>query len=169
MRYSSIDKCVIADGIGVRVSLFVSGCRNCCKGCFNQKAQDFNYGSLFTQDTENYIFNLIDKEYIKGITIVGGEPLEPENQDQLVVFLKHFRERYSHTKNIWLYTGYILDKNIPQTSNTKELLSYIDVLVDGPFELDRKCLNIAFRGSTNQRIIDMNYYNKHNIVHELQF
>ena len=159
MNYGNIKECDIADGPGVRVSLFVSGCRHHCKGCFNSETWDFQYGVPFTEETQDKILELLKPGYIQGFTLLGGEPFEPENQPGLLPLVKKVKETYPE-KNIWCYTGYLFDEDIcgkmmDQVPETKELLSYIDVLIDGPFIEERKNLKIRFRGSDNQRIIDV--------------
>lgn len=160
MFYGNIKNCDIADGLGVRVSLFVSGCRNCCPGCFNEMTWDFKYGQEYTKKTEEEILKLLEPEYIDGFTLLGGEPFEEENQIVLVGLLKKIKEQYPN-KNIWCYTGYILDRDLlpsdgrKHTKVTEEMISYIDVLVDGPFILSQRNLMLKFRGSENQRVIDI--------------
>lgn len=159
MYYGNIKKYDIADGPGVRVTLFVSGCRHHCKGCFNSETWDFQYGQPYTKDTEAELLEALKPSYIAGLTLLGGEPFEPENQTELVKLLKKVRETYPE-KNIWSYTGYIYDKDlIPggrvYTDVTDEMLSYIDVLVDGPFVEELKDITLQFRGSSNQRIIEL--------------
>lgn len=160
MFYSGIKAFCIENGPGVRVSLFVSGCRNCCKGCFQPETWDFCYGKPFTSETEEELLKLVSRPYIEGLTLLGGDPFEPENQEALVTFVRKVKEFYPE-KNIWAYTGYLVDKDLIEggkvfTPYTEELLGYIDVMVDGPFVEDLKNLTLAFRGSENQRIIDMN-------------
>ncbi len=149
MNYGAIKACDIANGVGVRVSLFVSGCRNHCKGCFQPETWDFDYGEPFTEETKERIFSLMDHEFIDGLSVLGGDPLEPENREVLTPFLKEVRERFP-TKTIWVYTGYIYE-------NLKHLeaMQYIDVLVDGPFIESEKDITLTFRGSRNQRIIHL--------------
>ena len=160
MFYGNIKNCDIADGLGVRVSLFVSGCRNCCPGCFNEMTWDFKYGQEYTKKTEEEILKLLEPDYIDGFTLLGGEPFEEENQIVLVGLLKKIKEQYPN-KNIWCYTGYILDRDLlpsdgrKHTKVTEEMISYIDVLVDGPFILSQRNLMLKFRGSENQRVIDI--------------
>ena len=160
MYYSVIKDCDIANGTGVRVTLFVSGCTNCCEGCFNPDTWDFKYGQEFTRETEEEIWRLLDHGYIRGLTILGGEPFEPSNQRALVPFLREFRERFPG-KNLWVFTGYCYDTELltdgsrPRCEVTDEFLSMIDVLVDGRFILCKKDIRLKYRGSTNQRIIDM--------------
>lgn len=159
MKYGTIKKCDIANGPGVRVSLFVSGCRHHCKGCFQPETWDFNYGNEFTQETEKEILDALKPYYIKGLTVLGGEPFEPENQRVLVKFLKDIRSRFPN-KTIWCYTGYTLEDLLAQHGKarcevTDEMCGYIDVLVDGEFVLDKKDISLKFRGSSNQRLIRM--------------
>ena len=159
MNYSNIKYIDTADGPGVRVSLFVSGCRNHCKGCFNEVTWDFNYGEPFTEIEENEILEACDKEYISGLTLLGGEPFEEENQEVLVNLIKKFKERFPK-KNIWMYTGYVLEKDLLPGQRkhvdgvTGLILDSIDTLVDGPFILAERNLSLKFRGSNNQRILD---------------
>lgn len=159
MNYGEIKAPDIANGIGVRVVLFVSGCTHHCKGCFNPDTWDFNYGSEFTEETENRLMALLQPDYIDGLTLLGGEPFEPANQRVLVPFLHKVRQKYPN-KTIWCYTGYLFDKELQQESRarcevTDEMLGMLDVLVDGEFVLDKKDISLAFRGSSNQRIIDV--------------
>lgn len=159
MNYSTIKKYDIADGEGVRVTLFVSGCTNHCEGCFQSETWDFCYGQPYTQETEAEILEALGKEYIQGLTLLGGEPFEPENQKELVGLLRKVREVYPN-KDIWSYTGFVLDKDLVPGGrrygeHTDEMLSLIDVLVDGPFVLAKRNLMLKFRGSENQRVIDM--------------
>ena len=159
MNYGNIKECDIADGPGVRVSLFVSGCRHHCKGCFNKETGDFDYGMPYTKETEDEIIRLLAPSYIQGLTLLGGEPFEPENQKELAGLLKRVRETYPD-KDIWCYTGYLYDVDLPEggrvhTEVTEEMLSYIDVLVDGEFIEEEKDVTLVFRGSRNQRIIEL--------------
>ena len=159
MHYGEIKNCDIANGIGVRVSLFVSGCTNHCEGCFQPETWDFNYGNDFTEETENRILEMLAPDYICGLTVLGGEPFEPENQVELVTLLRKVRETYPE-KSIWSYTGYVYDKDLVPGGRayidvTDEMLSYLDVLVDGPFVQELKDITLQFRGSSNQRIIKM--------------
>lgn len=159
MHYGNIKECDIADGPGVRVSLFVSGCRHHCKGCFNAETWDFNYGKPYTKETEDEIIRLLASNFVQGFTLLGGEPFEPENQVELVKLLKRIRETYPQ-KDIWCYTGYLYDVDLPEggkvhTDVTDEMLSYIDVLVDGEFVEAEKDVTLVFRGSRNQRIIHL--------------
>ncbi len=157
MNYAAIKNCDIANGPGVRVSLFVSGCTHHCKGCFNEVAWDFDYGEPFTQQTVDMILEMLKPGYIRGITLLGGEPFEPENQPPLVDLLGQIKEVYPE-KSIWAFSGYLFDKDIlagklGNPDVTKKFLSYLDVLVDGPFVESKKNLSLRFRGSSNQRII----------------
>ena len=159
MNYAEIKNCDIANGPGVRVSLFVSGCTHHCPGCFNQQAWDFDYGQPFTQQTIDQILEMLKPGYIKGLTLLGGEPFEPENQGAIVELLRQIKEKYPE-KSIWAFSGYLFDRDIlsGRLGNweiTKEYLSYLDVLVDGPFVEAKKNLSLRFRGSENQRIIDV--------------
>ena len=160
MYYGDIKNCDIANGVGVRVTLFVSGCTNRCEGCFQPQTWDFCYGQPFTKETEDKIIELLKPSYIKGLTLLGGEPFEPDNQRALLPFVKRVKDIYPD-KNIWAFTGFTLEmlwerEPHPRCEATDELLSLIDVLVDGRFEKDKKNLMLKFRGSENQRLIDMN-------------
>lgn len=158
MNYSILREFDVANGPGIRVSLFVSGCHHHCKGCFNAETWDFNYGQPFTEDTIDTILQYMKPDYIAGITLLGGDPLEPLNQKGLLPLLRLLKESYPN-KSIWCYTGYLYDKDLVPMSNestiTKEFLSFLDVLVDGPFIEEQKNLSLRFRGSANQRIIQM--------------
>ena len=149
MNYAEIKKIDIANGPGVRVSLFVSGCRNHCKGCFNPETWDFDYGRPFTRATEDEIIEALRPSWIQGLSILGGEPTEEENAAVLIPFLKRVREELPE-KDIWLYSGYTYEM-----LQGEEILTLVDVLVDGPFLLEQKDAGLAFRGSRNQRIIDL--------------
>ena len=149
MNYAEIKKVDIANGPGVRVSLFVSGCRNHCKGCFNPETWDFDYGRPFTRATEDEIIKALRPSWIQGLSILGGDPMESENQKELLPFIRRVKETYPG-KDIWLYTGYRLEQVWDSP-----LLSYVDVVVDGPFVEKEKDAGLAFRGSRNQRIIDL--------------
>ena len=159
MNFATIKKRDIADGPGVRVSLFVSGCTHHCEGCFNEIAWDFNYGEPFTRAVEDELLEALAPDYIQGLTLLGGEPFEPENQRALLPFLKRVREVFPK-KNIWCYSGYTLDQlrgeSRARCEVTDEMLSLLDVLVDGRFVLAKKNIRLRFRGSENQRLIDMN-------------
>ena len=159
MNYATIKNCDIANGPGVRVSLFVSGCTHRCPGCFNEVAWDFNYGEPFTEQTIELILNMMAPAHIKGLTLLGGEPFEPENQPELVNLLRRVKEKYPD-KSIWAFSGYLFDKDIVTgrlgpREITEEFLSYLDVLVDGPFIQAKKNLSLRFRGSENQRLINV--------------
>ena len=159
MNYCNIKNCDIANGTGVRVSLFVSGCRNHCKGCFQKETWDFSYGEEFTKETEDKILEMLAPTYINGLTILGGEPFEEENQRALLPFVKRVRAAYPE-KDIWVFSGYTLEELLtegmrPRCEVTDEFLSLIDILVDGRFEEDKKNISLKFRGSENQRIIDL--------------
>lgn len=157
MNYGAIKKFDVADGEGVRVSLFVSGCRNYCKGCFQPETWDFSYGEEFTADTEKEILEALKPDFISGFSILGGDPFEEENQEILAPFLEKIKKAYP-SKNIWCWTGYIYDRDLQtgqrkHTEFTDRMLSCIDVLVDGPFIEEEKNLMLEFRGSANQRIL----------------
>ena len=168
MNYSGIIGSDIANGEGVRVSLFVSGCTHHCKGCFNESTWDFNAGEPFTANTEDFLLAELDHSWIAGLSLLGGEPMEPENQRVLVPFLRRFRAKFGDTKTIWCYTGCILEQDLQpsppsqpslhshwRTEVTDEFLSYIDVLVDGPFVESLKDISLRSRGSSNQRILEL--------------
>ena len=159
MNYAEIKNCDIANGIGVRVSLFVSGCTHHCKGCFNEVAWDFDYGTPFTQETIDKILDMMRPSYIRGLSLLGGEPFEPQNQGPIVELLRQIKEKMPE-KSIWAFSGYLFDRDIlsgrlGDWKVTQEYLSYLDVLVDGPFVEAKKNLSLRFRGSENQRIIDV--------------
>ena len=159
MNFGTIKKNDIANGEGVRVSLFVSGCTHHCRNCFNEEAWDFSYGNPFTPETEEEMLDALSPDYINGLTLLGGEPFEPENQRALLPFLKRVRERFPE-KDIWCYTGYLMDKELLEESRarcevTDRMLGMIDVLVDGRFVEGLKDISLPFRGSSNQRIIDV--------------
>jgi len=157
MNYAEIKTCDIANGPGVRTSLFVSGCTHRCQNCFNEIAWDFNYGNPFTKETEDYILETLKPDYIKGLTLLGGEPMEHVNQIGLLPFIRRVKEMYPQ-KSIWCFTGYtfetdILDRMCKEYAETAELISYFDVIVDGKFVQELRNLMLKFRGSENQRII----------------
>ena len=159
MYYAEIKNCDIANGPGVRVSLFVSGCTHHCKGCFNEVAWDFGYGKPFTQETINEILTMLKPSYIRGLTLLGGEPFEPQNQKDIVELLRQIKGAMPD-KSIWAFSGYLFDRDILSGrlgywNVTQEYLSYLDVLVDGPFVEEKKNLSLRFRGSENQRLIDV--------------
>jgi len=158
MNYGTIKNCDIANGVGVRVTLFVSGCRNHCPGCFQPETWNFAYGQPFTGETEEELLRLLKPSYINGLTLLGGDPFEPENQRALLLFLRKVRAAYPE-KDIWAYTGYTWEQLISGTHRvslpeTVEMLSLIDILVDGPFIQEKKDIRLHFRGSDNQRVID---------------
>ena len=157
MNYAEIKNCDIANGPGVRVSLFVSGCTHRCKGCFNEIAWDFQYGKPFTQETVDMLLKMLEPDHIKGLTLLGGEPFEPQNQPAVVDFLRQMKAKYPQ-KSVWAFSGYLFDRDMlggRLGELTLEFLSYLDVLVDGPFIEEKKNLSLRFRGSSNQRIIDV--------------
>lgn len=159
MYYADIKKADVANGLGVRVSVFVSGCTHHCKNCFNEEAWDFHYGNEFTQKEIDKVIELMDHSYVAGLSLLGGEPFEHINQQGLLPLIKIVKEKFPD-KNIWCYSGYtfendIIDRMCKEWKETPEFLSYIDVLVDGKFEEDKKDLSLRFRGSSNQRIIDV--------------
>ncbi len=159
MNYAEIKKTDIANGEGVRVSLFVSGCRRHCKNCFNKVTWDFGYGKPFTEAVEDELLEALAPSFIKGLTLLGGDPMEPENQRALLPFIKRVKEQFPD-KDIWCYTGYtFFDGMLKESTNncevTKELISYFDVLVDGRFVEELKDIRLKFRGSSNQRVIDV--------------
>ena len=159
MKYATIKKIDVANGPGIRVSLFVSGCTHHCKGCFNPETWNFNYGEDFTEEVEQRILEYMKPDYIKGLSLLGGEPFEPENQKAILPFLRKVKAMYPQ-KTIWCYSGYDFEKdmltgNLGLWEITEEILRYIDVLVDGEFILELKNPNLRFRGSENQRVIDV--------------
>lgn len=159
MHYGTIKDCDIANGTGVRVTLFVSGCRNHCPGCFQPETWDFEYGQPFTEETEALLLRKLEPDYINGLTLLGGDPFEPENQRMLYPFLKKVKTAYPE-KDIWAYTGYtweqlMLSEHRVSIPETVPMLSLINVLVDGPFILEKKNIRLQFRGSENQRLIDV--------------
>lgn len=155
MNYGRIIKTDIANGVGVRVSLFVSGCRNHCKGCFNPETWDFHYGNEYTEDINNCILEYLRPDYIDGLSILGGDPMEPENIDVVTKLCSLVKKQTG--KSIWIYSGYFYEniKDYP-------IMNYVDILVDGPFIEGQKDINLKFRGSRNQRIIDVKESKKHN-------
>jgi len=162
VNYASIRTCDIANGEGIRVSLFVSGCTHHCNGCFNAEAQAFDYGEPFTEETEDRLLAALAPEYVAGLTLLGGEPMEPANQRALLPFLRRFRARFGAKKTLWIYTGCVYEELAGEmesrwrTEATDELLALTDVLVDGPFVESMKDISLKFRGSSNQRILDLN-------------
>lgn len=159
MNYADIKQYDVANGIGVRVSVFVSGCTHHCKECFNKEAWDFNYGKPFTEKEIDKVLSYLKPEYVAGLSLLGGEPMEPVNQEGLLPLLRKVHEMYPE-KNVWCYSGYLFDRDIvermcKESAVTRELLSYIDIMVDGEFMIEKKNLKVNFRGSENQRIIDV--------------
>lgn len=161
MNYGNILYYDVANGPGCRTSLFVSGCRNHCKGCFNQMTWDFNYGTPFTEETKNIILHSLQHIGVTGLTILGGEPMEPENQPVIADLLITVKQTLPHI-NIWLYSGYLWEQLTGQIQSpvytepyTKQILNCLDVLVDGKFDLEKKNISLQFRGSENQRIINV--------------
>ena len=160
MNYGNIKNFDISNGEGIRVSLFVSGCRNNCKGCFNKEAQNFHYGKPYTKETEDYIIKLLSNEHIKGLSILGGEPLEPENQQDVLNLILRVREELPD-KDIWLWSGFYLEelKRKDCRANTpiiNKILDNINYIVEGRFIEELKDLNLKFKGSSNQNIIHLN-------------
>ncbi len=159
MYYGEIKERDIANGEGVRTSLFVSGCRLHCKDCFNSATWDFCYGNEFTKEVERRILKSLEPSFIAGLTVLGGEPMEPENQAALLQFLRDVKSKFPN-KKLWVFTGYVFDKDLisggrKHGAHTDELLKCIDILVDGPFVCELKKVGLKFRGSSNQRIIDV--------------
>lgn len=159
MHYATIKECDIANGPGVRVSVFVSGCNHHCKGCFNEIAWNFEYGNEFTEETIDKVLKDLDKDYIEGLSLLGGEPLEHSNQKGLLPLVKKVKEKFPN-KSIWCYTGFDYEKDVignmyKNWDETKELIDNIDVIVDGKFEQELKNPSLKFRGSSNQRVIDV--------------
>ena len=156
MNYATIKNCDIANGPGVRVSLFVSGCTHRCPGCFIEVAWDFDYGQPFTQETIDSIIDMLRPSYVRGLTLLGGEPFEPRNQGAVVELLRQIKRELPQ-KSIWAFSGFLFDKDIlsGRLGDCSEYLSYLDVLVDGPFVEAKKNLSLRFRGSENQRLIDV--------------
>lgn len=160
MNYADIKQNDAANGPGVRISLFVSGCTHHCKGCFNEVTWDFNYGRPFTHKEIDLIIEYLKPSYISGLTLLGGEPMEPVNQSGILPLLKKVREVYGDSKNVWIYTGYLFDRDImgrmmEEVPETKEILPLVDVIMDGPYVESLKDLGAYFRGSSNQRAIDV--------------
>ncbi len=159
MYYGKIKNCDIADGPGVRVSLFVSGCTNHCESCFQPETWNFEYGSPFTTETENDILTMLSPSFISGLTVLGGEPFEPSNQSALLPFLRKVRAKFPQ-KTIWIYSGFTYEELCskdahPHCKETIEILKLCDVLVDGRFVQAKKDITLLFRGSSNQRLIDL--------------
>lgn len=174
MNYSEIKTYDIANGSGVRTTLFVSGCRNHCEGCFQPETWNFDFGKPFDEGVQEEILDSLAPDYIHGLTLLGGDPFEEENQKALLPFLRKFKERYPDEtdaegnrkakKNLWAFTGYLLEDLLPggrkHTEDTDELLSFVDILVDGPYVRAKRNLCLQFRGSENQRVIDLNEFRK---------
>lgn len=159
MNYAAVKYCDIANGLGCRTVLFVSGCRNACKGCFQPETWAFDYGNPFDEEVQEKLLDSLAPDYVQGLTLLGGDPFEEENQEALLPFVRKVKEAYPN-KNIWAYTGYLYEKDLLEggrkhTKDTDELLSHIDVLVDGPFIEEEKSLMLKFRGSSNQRLINL--------------
>lgn len=159
MNYGNIKKYDIANGLGVRVSLFVSGCRVNCPHCFQKETWSFDYGNVFDDNARRELIDALAPSYIKGLSVLGGEPFEEENQQELCLLFKQVKKQFPQ-KDIWCYSGYIYDRDLTDggrkhTVYTDEMLSYIDVLVDGPFILNEHNISLAFKGSANQRLIDL--------------
>ena len=158
MNYGTIKFCDIANGIGIRTVLFVSGCTHHCKGCFQPETWDFAYGQPYTEATEQQILDSLAPSYIHGLTLLGGEPMEPDNQRALLPLLRRLKTEYP-TKTVWCYSGYTYEEltgvSRARCEVTDEMLGYIDVLVDGEFVLERRNISLRFRGSDNQRLIDL--------------
>ena len=150
MKYAKIKKCDVANGTGIRVSLFVSGCHHHCKGCFNTDAWDFNYGNEFTENTLNRLLELCDNPNIEGLSILGGEPMHPKNIEGTLEIAKAFKKKFPK-KNLWVWTGFLFDKDLKD----KEVLKYIDVLVDGQYVDELHNPTLKWKGSSNQRVIDV--------------
>ena len=160
MNYANIKYYDIADGEGVRTTLFVSGCTNRCKGCFQPQTWDFSYGKPFTEAVQQELLESLEPSYINGLTLLGGEPFEPSNQAALLPFLRRVKAQYPE-KTVWAFTGFVYDRDLiaggrKHTDFTDEMLSYVDILVDGPYVEELHDITLQFRGSANQRIIDMN-------------
>lgn len=162
MNYSAIKYCDIANGTGCRTVLFVSGCRNHCKDCFQPETWSFTHGEPFTKEVEDTIIASLEPDYIKGLTLLGGDPFEPENQEALVPFMRRVKAECPK-KDVWAYTGYVLERDLVFggkcfTKDTEEFLSMIDILVDGPFITEQHSILLKFKGSANQRVIDCRHF-----------
>ncbi|MDR1701092.1 MAG: anaerobic ribonucleoside-triphosphate reductase activating protein [Lachnoclostridium sp.] len=157
MNYADIKQYDVANGVGVRVSLFVSGCSHHCKGCFNEEAWDFDYGEPFTEIQVQQIIDYLKPNYVEGLSLLGGEPFEPQNRKEIVTLLRRVKKEFPN-KSVWCFTGYLYDKDIMESMYkedeiVREIISYLDVLVDGRFVEEKKNLQLTFRGSSNQRVI----------------
>ena len=153
MKYESITSSDVNNGLGCRVTLWVSGCTHHCKQCHNRKTWSFSSGKVYNGKVEEVLFNEIDRPYIKGLTLSGGDPLD--SPDGVLELLQHFRERFGNTKDVWIYTGYTYEKLLTMGEDYTNFLKYIDILVDGPFLIKEKSFDVKFRGSKNQRLIDV--------------
>lgn len=175
MNYAEIKNNDIANGVGVRVSLFVSGCPHHCKGCFNEVTWDYNYGKPFDDNVINQIIEMLSQPHIQGLTLLGGEPMDPKNQKDILKLLRKIKNNKKiKEKDFWCYTGYLFEDLLNSqgkayTKYTDEILSYIDIMVDGPFILSKKSLSLEFRGSSNQRMIDVQESLKQNKIIETTF
>lgn len=175
MNYAEIKNNDIANGVGVRVSLFVSGCPHHCKRCFNEITWDYNYGNQFDDNVINQIIEMLSQPHIQGLTLLGGEPMDPRNQKDVLTLLRKIKNNEkTKEKDIWCYTGYLFEDLFDNQGNahtkcTDEILSYIDIIVDGPFILSKKSLSLEFRGSSNQRMIDVQETLKENKIIETTF
>lgn len=152
-NYSVIKNFCTSNGPGVRTSIYLSGCRLRCKGCFNYEAWDFNSGAKVTDKVVDTVVDSLKEPYIQGLSILGGEPMDENNQETTLMLAMEVKEKYGDSKDIWLWTGYEIDKNLPQTKYTKDILRLVDVIVDGPFDLDKQDITLQYAGSTNQRVL----------------
>lgn len=173
MHIGEIIRADSANGLGIRLSVFVSGCLNHCEGCFQPETWAFDYGEEYTDETENFIINELKKPYYQGLTLLGGEPFEESNQRTLIGLIRRVKKELPE-KDIWIYTGYTLDKDLCEggrkhTEVTDEILNSTDVLVDGKFKLDLKDITLKFRGSSNQRVIDLNKTRETGEITQLSF
>lgn len=165
MNYAKIRKFDVSNGPGIRTTLFVSGCTNNCEGCFNRELQDFNYGDKWTKEKEDEFLSFVKNENVVGVNILGGEPMDQVKDKDLHNLLKRIKEETN--KSIWLWSGYIYE-DIISNSNKNEILTYVDVLIDGRFQLDKRNISLKYRGSSNQRVIDIVKSKKYNKVVELE-
>lgn len=166
MNYCSLNPCDIANGLGVRVSLFVSGCDKHCKGCFNPETWNPDYGKPFTKDTLTNLLGMLDKSFIQGLSLLGGDPFFPENRKEISLICRAVKSKFNDTKDIWMYTGYLYEDILryDKEKTSHEILRYVDVLVDGPFIEKLKDTTLNFKGSSNQRVIDVKKTQKSNII-----
>lgn len=155
MHYAGIQIDDVGNGKGVRTSLFVSGCELHCSGCFNSEAWNPTYGNEFTKETLDFLLNTIDKDYCSGLSLLGGDPLAPYNIDTTIIIIKEFRKRFGWTKSIWMWTGYTIEEIMNDKLGRMQAIRGIDILIDGPFNIKKKDLSLKYRGSSNQRIIDV--------------